>query len=347
MDSIYRRLSKIPIIKHNYSLKFLFVAFIGIHIPLIGIIAYALTNSSSYFSVKIIIITALVFTLLSTGFTLYFLNKLLAPLLMSDKALKDYINHGVTPNLPTNYNDEAGKLMALVQETILHLDKLANDKREITTLVSHNLRTPLNQIVGFCELVKIDTVNLKEYIDKIESITKMQLRNLSDLLTQLMTTESQINALQDVVNYDLNLFLNEEIENVSDMLQAKDLKLKLNLTEGVLTTNKSKNNLSLVFQNLISNAIKFSYKYGEISVSTRKLGGNIEIEVRDEGLGFSKSYQPSLFKDARNIGRKGTNNEPSVGLGLHLSKKIIEQSGGTLTAFSEGDGKGASFKITI
>lgn len=346
MDFIYRRLSQIPVIKHNYSLKFLFVAFIGIHVPLIGIITYALTNSSNYFSAKIVIITALLFTLLSTAVTLYFLNKLLAPLLMSDKALKDYINTGALPNLPKTYGDEAGKLMALIQETIQHLDKLANDKQEITTLVSHNLRTPLNQIVGFCELIKIDADNLKEYVEKIESVTKLQLRSLSDLLNQLMATGTTLNT-SNALEYNLNVFIEDEIEGVMDSIKAKDLKLTLHLTDELLTTNKSKNNLSLVFQNLISNAIKFSYRYGEISVATRRLGDHIEIEVRDEGLGFSASYQPSLFKDARTTGRKGTNNEPSVGLGLHLSKKIIEQSGGGLTAFSDGDGKGARFIIAI
>ncbi|HET8828942.1 MAG TPA: HAMP domain-containing sensor histidine kinase [Pelobium sp.] len=346
MDLIYRRLSQVPIVKHNYSLKFLFVAFVGIHIPLIGIIVYSLTNSSSYFSAKVIIITALIFTLLSTTVTLYFLNKLLAPLLMSDKALKDYIDTGVIPSLPINYSDEAGKLMALVQETIQHLNKLANDKQEITTLVSHNLRTPLNQIVGFCELIKIDTDNLKEYVDKIESVTKLQLRNLSDLLSQLMETGTPLSAKQHL-SYDLNLFLSEEIENAIDLLKAKNLNLSLNLTEELLITDKSKNNLSLVFQNLISNAVKFSYPNGEVSISTRKNDDKFEIEVKDEGIGFSKQYQRNLFKDARNTGRKGTNNEPSVGLGLHLSKKIIEQAGGNLTAFSEGDGKGSSFKITL
>lgn len=346
MDSIYRRLSTIPIIKHNYSLKFLFVAFIGIHIPLIGIIGFAVTNSSSYFSAKIIVITALIFTLLSTTVTLYFLNKLLAPLLMSDKALKDYIDTGVIPSLPTTYNDEAGKLMALVQETIHHLDKLATDKQEITTLVSHNLRTPLNQIVGFCELIKIDTDNLKDYVDRIESVTKLQLRNLSDLLNQLMETGTQIDASHNM-SYDINTFVSEELDKVMDTVEAKNLTLSLNLSHDFLATNKSQNNLSLVFQNLISNAVKFSYNNGEVIVSTRKLGENIEIEVRDQGLGFSKRYQKNIFKDARSTGRKGTNNEPSVGLGLHLSKKIIEQSGGSLSAFSDGDGKGARFIITF
>ncbi len=346
MNTVYSRLSRIPIIKYNYSLKFLFVAFIGIHIPLIGIIAYALNSSENFYSGKAIIIIALIFTLISTGVTLSVLNKLLAPLLMSDKALKDYINEGIIPDLPTHYDDEAGKLMVLIQDTITHLDKLANEKQEITTLVSHNLRTPLNQIVGLCELIKIDPNNLSDYVDKIESVTKLQLRNLSDLLTQMMSTGTQIVTSHNI-QYDLNTFLKEELQAIFDTLETKSLALSLHLSEEDLKTDKSRSNLSLVFQNLLSNAIKFSYKNGKISVYTRKINGETEIEVADQGLGFSESYQKNIFKDARSTGRKGTNNEPSIGLGLHLSKKIIEQTGGKLTAFSEGDDKGASFKIIL
>jgi len=124
MNIVYHQLSRVPIIRYNYSLKFLFVAFIGIQIPLVGIIAYALSSPESLFSSKIIIITTLIFTLLSTAVTLYVLNKLLAPLLMTDKALKDYMNDGLIPNLPTDYKDEAGKLMVLIQNTISHLNQL-------------------------------------------------------------------------------------------------------------------------------------------------------------------------------------------------------------------------------
>ncbi|WP_017257974.1 sensor histidine kinase [Pedobacter arcticus] len=346
MDTVYSRLSRVPIIKYNYSLKFLFVAFIGIHIPLIGLAVYALNSSQSLFSGTAIIIVTLIFTLLSTGVTLFVLKKLLAPLLMSDKALKDYISNGTIPDLPTHYEDEAGKLMVLIQDTIKHLDKLANEKQEITTLVSHNLRTPLSQIISLCELIKVDDLNLNEYVDKIESVTRLQLQNLTDLLTQMMETGTQIIALPDVP-YNLNGFINEELQTVIDSLETKSLSISLNLAEEELLINKNRSNLSLVFQNLLSNAIKFSYTDGKISIYTRNINGKMEIEVADEGLGFSENYQKNLFKDARNTGRKGTKNEPSIGLGLHLSKKIIEQIGGKLTGFSEGDGKGASFKIIL
>nr|WP_294898667.1 HAMP domain-containing sensor histidine kinase [uncultured Pedobacter sp.] len=346
MNTVYSRLSQIPIIKYNYSLKFLFVAFIGIHIPLIGIIAYALNSPESLFSGKAIIIIALIFTLLSTGVTLYVLNKLLAPLLMSDKALKEYINNGVIPDLPTHYQDEAGKLMILIQDTIVHLDKLSTEKQEITTLVSHNLRTPLNQIVGLCSLIKIDTENVNDYVDKIETVTKLQLRNLSDLLSQLMNPNPKVKTVMES-DYSLNDFIAEEVEAVNDIFKNKNLKLSLNLSAEEININKNKNNISLVLQNLLSNAAKFSYNGGKVEISTRKTGSKIEIEVADEGIGFSESYRANLFKDVRREGRKGTNNEPSVGLGLHLSKKILEQAGGELTAFSEGDGKGASFKMIL
>ncbi len=346
MNAIYLKLSRIPIIRGNYSLKFLFIAFLGIHLPLIGVIAYALTNENNTSFDRGLIITALIFTLISTAITVYALNKLLTLPNTISKRLDKNTRVEKSSNPAKVYQDEEGKLKFLLQDTFADLNKLSIEKQEITSLVSHNLRTPLNQILGFCELMNIDKENTPEYIEKIELVAQSQLRNLSDLLTQLMAKGQQSNA-SAIVAYNVNHFVKQEVAVVDDLLSNKNLEVVLHLSNDSLNVDKNKTKVSLAFQNLLSNAVKFSHFGGRIHIYTRKKDDIVEIEVLDEGMGFPEEYKPRLFKDARNIGRKGTNNEPSTGLGLHLSKKIIDTLGGKLTAFSEGDGKGASFKISL
>ena len=194
--------------------------------------------------------------------------------------------------------------------------------------------------------MKIDKENINDYIGKIEMVTQLQLRNLSDLLTQLMTKDLQVSTFARAA-YSLNNFITEEVKAVESSLQNKNIKLFMHLPDYNIEIQKNQNNISLAFQNLRSNAIKFSFNNGEIHIYTRQKEGVFEIEVLDEGLGFPENYQQYLFKDVRKTGRKGINDEPSVSLGLHLSKKVIENLGRTLSATSLGEGKGASFKITL
>ncbi|MFC5285162.1 sensor histidine kinase [Pedobacter alpinus] len=218
-------------------------------------------------------------------------------------------------------------------------------KQEITTLVSHNLRTPLNQILGFCELIRIDKESDIIYVDKIESITKLQLQNLSELLVQLMVN-TDLKQLENAP-FDVNELVKTELEVTNLAVAKKNITVTLNLTEEKITSNKNKNKIALVVQNLISNAIKFSYRGQEIKISTLKKDNHIEIIVEDKGIGFSEAYSKNIFKDARNVGREGTEKEPSVGLGLHLCKRTINQLNGQLLAFSDGENKGATFKIIL
>lgn len=100
-----------------------------------------------------------------------------------------------------------------------------------------------------------------------------------------------------------------------------------------------------VLVNLISNAIKFSYFDSDIKVRIYKEDSNVVITVADRGIGFDKHQMEELFKKFTKMGRLGTANESSTGIGLYLCKKIIEKNKGRLSAVSEGKNKGAEFKI--
>ena len=115
--NLYVWLSKIPFLRKSYSNKFLFVAFLGIHIPLIGLI-FTIVFSEQHFSNWTIIIFTLILTLVATIATLIVIHKLIKPIVLASEALIDYRKNRTIPQLPMNYSDESGLLMSNIQNTI-------------------------------------------------------------------------------------------------------------------------------------------------------------------------------------------------------------------------------------
>lgn len=345
MNLIYTNLNKVGFLKKSYSLKFLFIAFLGIHIPLIGVIVYVVNNKENALSTSTIIILTLILTLIAAIITLSILRSLLTPLHLSKLALENYLYKNKLPDLPLEFVDEAGTLMSLIQKTLNAQDALIKEKQEITTLVSHNLRTPLNQIKGLCEIMKYDDADKSLYIEKISKIADIQLDALSDLLNQLMHKDLDLSLSDEECN--IGDIILQEIEMVEASLKSKNIEIIFDKPKKAINTKINKNKISLIIQNLISNAIKFSFEDSKIHIGIKNTGGRLEIFVKDNGIGFDDAYQKLLFKDARNLGRKGTKDEPSVGLGLHLSKRTINQLGGEIKAHSDGINKGATFTIIL
>lgn len=344
MAKVYTKLHAIKFLKKSYSLKFLFISFIGIHIPLIGIIIFLLSAKGSLEKSTIIMMT-LILTLVATASTLLILNSLIKPLIYAKNALQDYITDKKLPNLPTHYKDEAGVLMRLIQQNILQLDGLLKENQEITALLSHNLRAPLLQIKGLCHVLEIQKTENKDIVDKIDNITTSQLKNIDELLLNLkyhhMDDEIENKAV------DLKKLVKQFIEQAKAEASKKDISIVEHFCseDAINFTNEHK--LGLVIQNLLSNAIKFSYPKGNVIVALQPYQNKFKIEVKDNGLGFTPDLAKKLFTYSASVGRTGTNGEPTMGLGLSLSQKTIEQMGGKLKAQSDGENKGATFSLII
>ena len=119
---LYRKLSKISFLKKSYAYKFLFVTFIGIHIPLIGLLFYVLFGEQSVSTHSIIVFT-LIMTLLATAVTLLVLKRLIKPIEKASKALSNYRNNRILSDLPMEFEDEAGLLLRNIQKSISENEK--------------------------------------------------------------------------------------------------------------------------------------------------------------------------------------------------------------------------------
>jgi signal transduction histidine kinase len=343
---LYHNLSQINFLKKSYTFKFLFVAFIGIHIPLIGILIFALYSSHTI-SPTSIIIFSLIMTLVATFITLWVLDMLIKPIALASKSLDDYRNDRKLSVLPTEYTDEAGLLMCNIQESIYEAEGFIHEKQDLIYMLSHDLKNFAGNPQGLAKLILDENPSdsVKQLALLICESTDLQFRYIENFIKLLNEHDQVVKGGQEkklIVLASILPFINEQIEQ---RLIDKNIKLNLSLEVNEAKLKIDEGLLVQVLVNLISNAIKFSYFDSEVKVRIYSENSKLIITVVDTGIGFNQNQIDELFKKFTKMSRLGTANELSTGIGLYLCKKIIERNKGILSASSEGKNKGAEFKI--
>jgi signal transduction histidine kinase len=342
---LYSNLSKISLLK-NYSTKFLAIAFLGIHIPLIGLIIF-LTFKEGVISPIIILTFTLIFTLGATAITLIILNKLLEPIKLARNALKVYLESQEVPSLPTNFKDEVGELLKDLQFSIEVFDKLIDSKQQTITILSHDLRNPCSGIITLIDLLREEeSISEREVLmTNIKSLAEQQLTLMESTLSNLRN-ESKTQGKLEKVDLNLKEIITKVIANQKADLERKNIDLLFNCTtELVIKGNETA--FKQVFTNLINNAIKFSHDGGKIWINAEKSKTEINIDIIDQGLGFNKDISEILFKPFTEYSRLGTRGEPSQGMGLFITRRFVNKHSGKLIGKSEGLNKGATFSIQL
>ena len=345
---LYAKLSKIGFLKKNYAFKFLFIAFLGIHIPLLGVIFFVLFFKNSL-SPDSILLAVLVFTLLAAFATLMILKNLIKPIITASKSLFAYRENRTISNLPLEYTDEAGLLMSNIQKTIEATENLLKDKQDLIFLLTHDMKNFALQPNALAQLIIEENTNQKinEYAAQILNSSVNQL-NFIETFIELLKDEDQI-AKEVIKVRKINM--NEIFSIIQTSMQTRldvkriNLKMESNVSEPILKINQTL--LTRVLINLIDNAIKFSYPDSEIILKIKRDHAKLEISVTDNGIGFDNTKVKELFKKFTKMGRLGTDNEKSNGIGLYLCKQIILKSEGSLTAESKGKEQGAKFLINL
>lgn len=348
MNRIYRSLSARKPLANSYSLKFLFIAFLGIHIPLIGLIVFLISSPNSLTPLTVLLIT-LGLTLLATGGTLFVLNNLLEPLHASKKALDLYLKNRTLPNLPVQYKDEAGILMARVQQTVGSLDTLLEEKKDLIGLLSHDLRTPLASILllsrGMERQDDMSDAERKEIAAMISASAVDQMGLFQRVLEILRNDDIQALQLQIEKNSVENL-IQSALKDVQPLADKKEISIKTSIPADQSVAVDAKLMMQ-VLKNLVSNAIKFSHPGSSIEIGAKTERGATNIWVSDKGLGFNPEDAAALFERFGSKRKAGTSNEVSTGMGLYLSNKIVKAHNGKITATSPGINQGSVFSVAL
>ncbi|TNE81115.1 MAG: HAMP domain-containing histidine kinase [Bacteroidetes bacterium] len=342
---LYQLLNKIPLLRQSYAAKFLFIAFLGIHIPLLGMLAYYLNSGSKNFPLNDFLVI-LILTLVATGITLLVLFALLAPITKSVHLIKTYPlrNTTIQHELDALDLDEAGILLENIEQMLHDVKERESWREELLSIMSHDLRSPVSTIVTLADLIELSTqeTETKDLIKHIQNFSHQQLDLLESTLTLIRYDSSEI-EYHAINCFDLLEFV---VKLQERSLKQKDLKITVEGSAGhVALANRTM--LERIIHNLLSNAIKYSHDNGEIKLKSVRNGDMIELHVQDFGTGIPPLLQRRLFERFTSSGRKGTKGESSTGLGLFLSKRFSERMHGTLRVESEGENRGSTFILSI
>lgn len=342
----YKKLSQISFLTRSYAFKFLFVAFVGIHIPLIGLLYYVLYGNFSI-SPNAILFFALVMTLLASGVTLAILKQLIKPIEIASRALRDYKKERKVPKLPLVYKDEAGFLMRNIQETIKEHEKFIAEKQDLIYLLSHDLKNFAGQPQSLARLIleANPAEEIKELAELIYQSSNQQFMYIENFLKLLKEQDAILKTRADVTTISFESVIAKVETQVRQLLEIKKIKLAVSITVEKASLAIEEELLIRVLVNLIDNAIKFSYPKSEVSLKVYQENKQLMISVTDKGIGFNHNQTEELFKKFTKMSKLGTSNEGSTGIGLYLCRNIIEKSQGQLVAVSEGQNKGATFTV--
>jgi signal transduction histidine kinase len=227
----------------------------------------------------------------------------------------------------------------------------ANHARDIFfTMLSHELRTPLMAVLAWTALLKgnkLDAAEAVHALDLIERNARVQRRLVDDLLdiSRIVTGRLRIES-RPVAS--LAPMISTVVDSFRPAALAKNLTVATSLDPATGPVNGDSERLQQVVWNLLSNAIRFTPPGGRIQLSYTRRGENAELLVRDSGLGFAPEALPHLFErywQGANTQRRS--HGQGLGLGLAISHRIIELHGGSITATSEGEGRGSTFTVLL
>ncbi|MCW2119809.1 sensor histidine kinase [Flavobacterium sp. 7A] len=220
-------------------------------------------------------------------------------------------------------------------------------KDKLFSIISHDLRTPFNALIGLSQMLKengdeLDAAEKVEFVDAIYETSKKTYSLLENLLEWSLAQTNQIQFLPENIN--LSELVNHSLLTSLEAARSKGIEIKMNISED-LTIIVDRNMMETVFRNLVSNAIKFTDSKGLIVISAHEDYRGITILITDNGIGMSKATLQSLFE------QKVTDSSDAVkgrgmGLGLILCKDFVQRQGGEIWAESE-NGKGSKFFVLI
>jgi len=236
----------------------------------------------------------------------------------------------------------------MIQSQNKELQNLNATKDKFFSIIAHDLKNPINAILGFSHLLKTEINELeKEEISDYSSVIYNSTLQTSKLLENLLEWSRVQRGLLDFSPKEVSLqeLVDESIEPLLASARNKEIEIKKSQLNG-LSVCADRHMISSVIRNLVSNAIKFTPKNGCIEINSEVSQHFIKLTVTDNGIGMEKGILDNLFKIDAKVNRQGTEGEASSGLGLLLCKEFVEKHKGKLWVESEA-GNGSTFSFTL
>jgi PAS domain S-box-containing protein len=221
-------------------------------------------------------------------------------------------------------------------------------KDDFVAMVSHELRTPLNAILGWTDLIqkkRHDDALVARGLEIVARNTRLQTQLISDLLDISRIVSGKLQLVVESV--DLASVVQAAVETVQTAADAKGIAIECQLEPAIGPTAGDPARLQQVVWNLLSNALKFTPTGGRVQVRLRSAGAHAEIVVEDNGAGIPADFLPYVFDRFQQADRSRSRRFGGLGLGLSIVKNLVEFQGGSVSAASEGEGRGATFTVRL
>jgi signal transduction histidine kinase len=224
------------------------------------------------------------------------------------------------------------------------LVKIVGENKQNYQRAIHDLRNPLFNLQGLVNLL-IETGDVQENIELLH-LCNISCKHAMDILEDLLYVEIDESKQLNLIQTEMNYFYGQCVKEQIGLALLKNIKITTNLSTEPVIRSIDRSHLKRAVQNVISNAVKFSYPEGIIKITNKTEGNNLILKIVDAGIGIPEHLQPEVFNKFSKAQRPGTGGEASTGLGLCFSRQCIEQHNGTIY-FKSTDGKGTKFYIAI
>jgi PAS domain S-box-containing protein len=235
------------------------------------------------------------------------------------------------------------------ERTVRHeAEQASRLKDEFLATLSHELRSPLNAIVGWVHIARRhagDNAELARSLDTIERNVRAQTQIVNDLLDMSRIMTGQVGL--DVQTLDLRDAVNNAVESVRPAADVKRVRIEKALDSNIGWTKVDPARLQQVLWNLLSNAVKFTPPGGRVRVALERVNSHAEIVVQDSGVGIAPAFLPFVFERFRQEDSSTTRRHGGLGLGLSIVKSLAELHGGSVRAASPGEGQGSTFTVSL
>lgn len=248
--------------------------------------------------------------------------------------------------VPTGENDELGALSESLNSMALALEETEQHRREFIADVSHELRTPLSTLQGYMEGLMDGVVAPSEETWTLLYAEAERMRRLVDDLQQLSSAEAgQLTLLPERIS--AAEILDTATESMLPLFTEKGVELEKAVAEDLPQVTADRDRSVQVLTNLLNNALRYTPTGGRVTVEVENRSGEVLFHVRDTGTGISAEHLPHVFERFYRVEKSRSREGGGSGVGLAISRALVEAMGGEMWAESPGPGKGTTFSFTL
>jgi PAS domain S-box-containing protein len=244
--------------------------------------------------------------------------------------------------------EERSRLLTSERAAREKAEAASRSKDEFVAMISHEIRSPLNSILGWAQMLRRGKFNQEETeraVEIIERNARSQSQLIEDLLdiSRVITGKLTLN----VRSVEIAQIIETAMDIVRPAADAKEIQLQGHLEPGSSLVAGDPNRLQQVVWNLLSNAVKFTPRHGRVNVRLERVDSQIQISVSDSGVGINPEFLPFVFDRFSQANTTSERKFGGLGLGLAIVRHLVELHGGAVRADSPGEGQGATFTVTL